>query len=130
MPRSSVRNRVLWVGVAALLLSTVAFGGTVLYLALRPARTPAETSSAEQTSDRHSRDLTLRPVVPTSLTTIEIPDESERLLSWRWKRYRPPRQRWTAQDVERFWLDPGGIGAEYLSQTNRRLIQELLQGVP
>ena len=130
MPRSSVRNRILRVGVAALLLATVSFAGTVVYLALRPARALPETSSIDGTPDRHSPSLPLRPVPPTSLTTIEMPDESERLLSWTWSRYRPPRQRWTAHEVDSFWMDPGGIGAEYLSQTNRRLIEELLQGVP
>ena len=126
MPRHRRATLPLRLAVAAAILAAVSFGGTLLYLALRPPPTAAAAQEQPVTTQPSSARL----VVPIDVTTIEVPNEAERLTQWSWIRFRAPRERWTAEDVNRFWIDPGRVGAEYLSQTNRRLIEELLSGVP
>jgi len=112
--------------LAALILAAVSFGGTLLYLALRSPQAHAAPETTHQTPEPAAPRL----LVPIDLTTIEMPNEAERLQQWSWKRFRPPRERWSAEDVDRFWIDTAQVGAEYLSETNRRLIRELLSEVP
>ncbi len=132
MPRSgwsrSARARPgVRVAAAALVLVLVTFAGTVLVLWIGGAWSPrAAPRPVEQPVDRGMA----QPLAPINLTTIEIPNEAERLQTWGLEQYRPPRERWSAEEVDRFWIDPGQIGSEYLSDTNRQLIEELLQGVP
>lgn len=113
--------------VGALVLGLLTFGGTVMVLWIGGARSPRPVSQpVEQPVERG----VAQPLAPINLTTIEIPNEAERLQTWGIEQYRPPRERWSAEEVDRFWIDPGQIGSEYLSDTNRQLIEELLQGVP
>ncbi|TVQ39258.1 MAG: hypothetical protein EA384_07085 [Spirochaetaceae bacterium] len=126
MPRHKRATLPLRLAVAAAILAALSFGGTLLYLALQPP--PAATAAQQQAVT--AAPSSARLVAPIDLTTIEVPNEAERLTQWSWMRFRAPRERWTAEDVDRFWIDPGRVGAEYLSQTNRRLIEELLSGVP
>ncbi|TVQ96553.1 MAG: hypothetical protein EA403_15935 [Spirochaetaceae bacterium] len=112
--------------VAAALLGLVAFSGSLLFLILRQP----EPTFAFPAPPEDAPTVSGRLVVPVTLDTLHLPDESERLTRRHWLRFRPPRERWTAEDVERFWIDPGMIGAEYLSETNRRLIEEMLKDVP
>ena len=126
MARRAIDIPLLRISLAALILAAVSFGGTLLYLALRSPR----ARTAPETTQQAPAPAAPRLLVPIDLTTIEMPNEAERLQQWRWKRFRPPRERWSAEDVDRFWIDPGQVGAEYLSETNRRLIEELLSEVP
>lgn len=134
MPRSGRRRLAgarsglaVRVGVGALLLGLLTFGGTVLVLWMTGTWSPHP--APEHTEQPVERGMQ-RPLPPINLTTIEIPNEAERLQSWGPERTRPPRERWSAEEVDQFWVDPGQIGAEYLSDTNRELIEGLLQGVP
>ncbi len=112
--------------ITATLLGLAAFSGSLLFLILRQP----EPSFAVPVPPEDSHTSAGRLVVPVTLDTLDLPDESERLTRRHWIRFRPPRERWTPEDVERFWIDPGLIGAEYLSETNRRLIEEMLKEVP
>lgn len=127
LSRSARSQPLVRVALGVLVLGLLAFAGTVLYLWSSGAWSPQPAPMrAEQPVDRG----VVQPLAPINLTTIEIPNEAERLQTWGPEPYRPPRERWSTEDVDRFWIDPGQIGSEYLSDTNRQLIEELLQGVP
>ena len=112
--------------LAAALLGLTAFSGSLLFLMLR--QPPPIISFPIPPDDPQVSSGRL--VVPVTMDTLDLPDESERLTRRHWIRFRPPRERWTAEDVERFWIDPGVIGAEFLSETNRRLVEEMLKDIP
>lgn len=47
-----------------------------------------------------------------------------------WFFYREPLQRWTKDQLERYWVDPRDIGIELLQETNDKLIEELMESIP
>jgi hypothetical protein len=111
---------------SALLLAVVSVAGSLVYLMLRPVSVEVARAPDPDPLPAGPRRL----LVPIDIDTLEIPDEMDRLTRFHWVRFRPPRDRWGATDVERFWIDPGVIGAEYLSRFNRLLIEEMLKDIP
>jgi hypothetical protein len=47
-----------------------------------------------------------------------------------WFFSREPLQRWTRDQIERYWIDPRDIGIELLQETNDTLIEQLMEGIP
>jgi len=61
---------------------------------------------------------------------LEIPDEIERFLTPEIRFYREPRERWSREEVDRFWMDPKEMGIDALAKQNRKKARELLDSVP
>lgn len=61
---------------------------------------------------------------------LEVPDEIERFLAPELRFYREPREKWTREEVDRFWIDPKELGIEVLTKKNRNKVREILDSVP
>ena len=65
-----------------------------------------------------------------SVYDFALPDEIERFLLPSPQYFREPREKWTREEVDRFWKDPRALGIEVLTRENRRKLDELFQNVP
>lgn len=64
------------------------------------------------------------------ISDFEIPDEFTLIGSDSWIYSREQQQRWTEEQVARFWIDPAEISFDILRMETDAKIQELLEKIP
>lgn len=65
-----------------------------------------------------------------SLYDFALPDGIETFLAPEPSRFRGPRTSWSPEEVEKFWVDPREAATGYLSEKNRKKLDEIFRGVP
>ena len=59
-----------------------------------------------------------------------IPDEYLETALPRWDVFREPQVRWSAGQIEKFWIDPLEIELEQIRAVNDRLIEGIFEKIP
>jgi hypothetical protein len=44
--------------------------------------------------------------------------------------YREQKNKWTWDDIKEFWIDPRSIALEYLTEKNRKFLEEMFENIP
>jgi len=81
--------------------------------------------SAPQTGQNGGRKLEL-----PYITDIVIPEEFTLTGGERWYFSREPLKRWSQDQVDLFWIDPGKIGIDLMTEESNNVIKELVEEIP
>jgi hypothetical protein len=65
-----------------------------------------------------------------SVYDLIVPDEIERYLTPDLKYHREPRESWSREEIDTYWVDPRKLGIDVLTRENRLFIKELFESVP
>jgi hypothetical protein len=65
-----------------------------------------------------------------SVYDLIIPDEMDRYFSPALRYYRGPRESWSREEIDTYWVDPRRLGIDILTRENRRFLDELFDSVP
>ncbi|MEW5816866.1 MAG: hypothetical protein AB1798_15905, partial [Spirochaetota bacterium] len=63
-------------------------------------------------------------------TDLKIPAEYSQIWEKKWYPFRGKMEKWSWEEVEKYWIDPIEIGINIVSEENDRLIKEIFGKVP
>jgi hypothetical protein len=69
-------------------------------------------------------------IVGVGASDIVFPRQSDDGTPLEFRRFREPLARWQQEQIDRFWIDPQSIAADYLVKENDRLMEELFDTIP
>jgi len=64
------------------------------------------------------------------MSRFVIPESYKHLLEDKWIPFRPDRDKWTEEEIKKYWQDPKEAILEYLEKENEILIDELFKEIP
>ena len=64
------------------------------------------------------------------ITDIVIPEEFTLTGGERWYFSREPLKRWSQDQVDLFWIDPGEIGIDLMTEESNNAIEKLVEEIP
>lgn len=68
--------------------------------------------------------------VGVDASDIVFPRHADNATPLEQRRFREPLARWQEEQIDRFWIDPQSIAADYLVEENDRLMEELFDTIP
>ncbi len=118
-----------WRLTAAAFLGLGVLAALVTVVAVLMSRPASEPTDATPPSAPPEADIG-RALPEIGVEDFVVPNEGERLETWRWQRYRTPGEPWDPEQVDRFWQDPREPALEYLRTRNDEEIERIFQHVP
>ena len=61
---------------------------------------------------------------------FKIPDDYKEIQKSRWYMTREDKEKWSWDEVEKYWIDPFSIAAEILETENNKIIDEIFKDIP
>ncbi len=64
------------------------------------------------------------------ISEFAVPETWKHLVEDKWIPYRKDREKWTREEVEKYWQDPKDAILNYLEKENEIVIDELFKDIP
>ncbi len=64
------------------------------------------------------------------ISEFAVPETWKHLVENKWIPYRKDREKWTREEVEKYWQDPKDAILKYLEKENEIVIDELFKDIP
>ncbi|MFP4206593.1 MAG: hypothetical protein ACLFRR_10045 [Spirochaetaceae bacterium] len=126
----ALRDDPRMVAVLVLGLGALAVLVTVgVVLVSRSAQTPAD-ETAGRSREEPGEAAGVPPLPEITVDDLAVPDEGRRMEIWHWERFRTPGEPWSADEGDRFFVDPREPALDYLEARNDEEIKRILREVP
>ena len=110
------------VAAAAFILLLI-FAGMILN---RAAEKKYYSRSADQAQEQVS-DL---PDFSFGPDDLKFPPEYSQTPEFKWRPFRRTPEKWSSEEIKRFWKDPADVIIEVYADENREYIEKILEDVP
>ncbi|MCP5515271.1 MAG: hypothetical protein H7A26_07390 [Spirochaetales bacterium] len=121
--RFSVRKNIIKIAAFTLIFIIVLLLASLVFNLVAERNYRNSSAAAEVSEDP---DL---PEISIDAGDLKIPEAYTATPEFTWKPYRTPSDKWSEEEIRRFWKDPADVIIEAYADENRKHIESILEDV-